>query len=208
MLFRSLSGYAIEKKFKRLLVAPLHLRKGLLRLIDKERRNALEGKPAHIRIKVNSMVDEQIIDALYRASQAGVRVDVWVRGICSLKLGLEGVSDNITVRSILGRYLEHSRIFAFHNDGDPQVYMGSADMMHRNLDRRVEALVRVVAPAQVKELVDFFDLALSDGTSSWRLDASGDWVRHAVDADGKPLVDLQERTMTNVQRRRRGRAVR
>ena len=207
-LFNELSGYASEKKFKRLLVAPLHLRKGLLRLIEKERRNALEGKPAHIRIKVNSMVDEQIIDALYRASQAGVRVDVWVRGICSLRLGLEGVSENITVRSILGRYLEHSRIFAFANDGDPQVYIGSADMMHRNLDRRVEALVRVVAPAQVKELIDFFDLALSDGTSSWRLQPSGDWERHSVGADGKPLTDLQDRTMLQVQRRRRGRAVR
>jgi len=207
-LFNELSGYAIEKKFKRLLVAPLHLRKGLLRHIDKERRHAQAGKPAHIRIKVNSMVDEQIIDALYRASQAGVRVDVWVRGICSLRTDLEGVSDNITVRSILGRYLEHSRIFAFANDGDPQVYIGSADMMHRNLDRRVEALVRVVAPAHVKELVDLFDLAMSEGTSSWHLGAEGVWTRHSTDADGAPLIDLQERTMTQIQRRRRARAVR
>ncbi|MBN9178815.1 MAG: RNA degradosome polyphosphate kinase [Microbacterium sp.] len=207
-LFNELSGYAIEKKFKRLLVAPLHLRKGLLRLIDKECRNALDGKPAHIRIKVNSMVDEQIIDALYRASAAGVRVDVWVRGICSLKVGLDGVGDNITVRSILGRYLEHSRIFAFANDGDPQVYIGSADMMHRNLDRRVEALVRVVAPAHVKELVDLFDVAMSDETSSWHLEPAGDWVRHHVSETGTPLVDLQERTMTQIQRRRRARAVR
>jgi len=207
-LFNELSGYAIEKKFKRLLVAPLHLRKGLLRHIDKERRNAQAGKPAHIRIKVNSMVDEQIIDALYRASQAGVRVDVWVRGICSLRTDLEGVSDNITVRSILGRYLEHSRIFAFANDGDPQVYIGSADMMHRNLDRRVEALVRVVAPAHVKELVDLFDLAMAEGTSSWHLGAEGVWTRHSTDADGAPLVDLQEQTMARVQRRRRARAVR
>jgi polyphosphate kinase len=207
-LFNELSGYAIEKKFKRLLVAPLHLRKGLLRLIDKERCNALEGKPARIRIKVNSMVDEQIIDALYRASEAGVRVDVWVRGICSLRTDLPGVTDNITVRSILGRYLEHSRIFAFDSDGDPQVYIGSADMMHRNLDRRVEALVRVVAPAHTKELIDLFDLAMSDETSSWHLEAAGEWVRHSVGDDGKPLIDLQERTMTQVQRRRRGRAVR
>lgn len=207
-LFNELSGYAIEKKFKRLLVAPLHLRKGLLRLIDKERRNAQDGKPAHIRIKVNSMVDEQIIDALYRASAAGVRVDVWVRGICSLKVGLDGVGDNITVRSILGRYLEHSRIFAFANDGDPQVYIGSADMMHRNLDRRVEALVRVVAPAHVRELVDLFDVAMSDETSSWHLEPAGDWVRHHVSESGTPLVDLQERTMTQIQRRRRARAVR
>jgi polyphosphate kinase len=207
-LFNELSGYAIEKKFKRLLVAPLHLRKGLLRLIDKERRNALAGKPAGVRIKVNSMVDEQIIDALYRASQAGVKVEVWVRGICSLKPGVPGMSENITVRSILGRYLEHSRIFTFLNDGDPQVYIGSADMMHRNLDRRVEALVRVVAPAHIKELSDFFDLAMSDGSSSWHLGPDGEWVRHNTNADGKLLVDVQDRTMTNVQRRRRARAVR
>ncbi|MFT3797028.1 RNA degradosome polyphosphate kinase [Microbacterium sp.] len=206
-LFNELSGYAIEKKFKRLLVAPLHLRKGLLRQIDKERLNALEGKPAHIRIKVNSMVDEEIIDALYRASQAGVRVDVWVRGICALKVGLEGVSENITVRSILGRYLEHSRIFAFWNDGDPQVYIGSADMMHRNLDRRVEALVRVASTPHAKELVALFDIAMSDETSSWHLEPDG-WVRHSLDAAGEPLTDLQDDTMAQVQRRRRARAVR
>ncbi|MFK4804456.1 RNA degradosome polyphosphate kinase [Microbacterium sp. ZW CA_36] len=207
-LFNELSGYAIEKKFKRLLVAPLHLRKGLLRLIDKERRNALAGKSASVRIKVNSMVDEQIIDALYRASQAGVKVEVWVRGICSLKPGVVGMSENITVRSILGRYLEHSRIFAFHNDGDPVVYIGSADMMHRNLDRRVEALVRVSMPAHVKELNDLFTLSMSDTTSSWHLGPDGEWVRHNVGEDGKLLLDLQDRTMINVQRRRRARAVR
>ncbi|WP_137846103.1 RNA degradosome polyphosphate kinase [Microbacterium sp. 2FI] len=207
-LFNELSGYAIEKKFKRLLVAPLHLRKGLLRHIDKERRHALAGKPARVRIKVNSMVDEQIIDALYRASQAGVKVEIWVRGICSLKPGVEGMSENITVRSILGRYLEHSRIFAFENDGDPQMYIGSADMMHRNLDRRVEALVRIVAPAHLKELSAFFDLAMSDSSSSWHLGPDGEWTRHNTDEDGKLLVDIQDRTMTNVQRRRRARAVR
>lgn len=207
-LFNELSGYAIEKKFKRLLVAPLHLRKGLLRQIDRERRNALDGKPSRIRIKVNSMVDEQIIDALYRASQAGVPVEIWVRGICSLKPGVAGMSENITVRSILGRYLEHSRIFSFHNDGDPQVYIGSADMMHRNLDRRVEALVRVVAPGHIKELQDLFTLAMSDGTSSWWLGPEGEWTRHSVDETGKPLIDIQDRTMNMIQRRRRARAVR
>jgi polyphosphate kinase len=207
-LFNELSGYAIEKKFKRLLVAPLHLRKGLLRLIEKERRNALAGKPASVRIKVNSMVDELIIDALYRASQDGVKIEVWVRGICSLKPGVPGLSENITVRSILGRYLEHSRIFAFHNDGDPQIYIGSADMMHRNLDRRVEALVRVNAPAHLRELDELFTLAMSDTTSSWHLGPDGEWVRHNIGDDGKPLTDLQDRTMANVQRRRRARAVR
>jgi len=207
-LFNELSGYAIEKKFKRLLVAPLHLRKGLLRHIEKERQNALDGKPAHIRIKVNSMVDEQIIDALYRASAAGVPVEVWVRGICSLRTDLPGVTDNITVRSILGRYLEHSRIFAFHNEGDPQVFIGSADMMHRNLDRRVEALVRVTDPAHIAELLGFFDLAMSPDTSSWHLGADGEWGRHAFSEVGAPLVDLQDRTMSEIQQRRRARAVR
>ena len=207
-LFNELSGYAIEKKFKRLLVAPLHLRKGLLRLIEAERRNAAEGKPARIRIKVNSMVDEQIIDALYRASQAGVPVEIWVRGICSIKPGVPGLSENITVRSILGRYLEHSRIFAFHNGGDEQIYIGSADMMHRNLDRRVEALVRVTDPTHLAQLMTLFDLAMSDATSSWWLDASGTWVRHHLDEHGNQLVDLQDQTMNDVQSRRRARATR
>lgn len=207
-LFNELSGYAIEKKFKRLLVAPLHLRKGLLRLIDRERKHALAGKPARVRIKVNSMVDEQIIDALYRASIAGVKVEVWVRGICSLRTDLPGVTDNITVRSILGRYLEHSRIFAFENDGDPEVYIGSADMMHRNLDRRVEALVRVTAPKHITELLNLFEQAMDERTSSWHLGAEGVWTRHSRDENGKPLVDLQDRRMSAVRRRRQARATR
>ncbi len=150
----------------------------------------------------------QIIDALYRASAAGVPVEVWVRGICSLRSDLPGVTDNITVRSILGRYLEHSRIFAFHNDGDPQVFIGSADMMHRNLDRRVEALVRVTDPAHVDELLAFFDLALSPETTSWHLGEDGEWTRRAFHDDGTPLIDLQDRTMSDIQKRRRARAVR
>jgi polyphosphate kinase len=207
-LFNELSGYAIEKKFKRLLVAPLHLRKGLLKLIERERRHALAGKPARVRIKVNSMVDEEIIDALYRASQAGVKVEVWVRGICSLRVDLPGVSDNITVRSVLGRYLEHSRIFAFDNDGSPEVYIGSADMMHRNLDRRVEALVKVTTPKHVRELMAFFDLAMDDGTATWHLGPDAVWTRHHRDADGRPLLDLQDRTMNIIRRRRQPRATR
>ncbi len=135
-------------------------------------------------------------------------VDVWVRGICSLRTDLPGITDNITVRSILGRYLEHSRIFAFHNDGDPQVYIGSADMMHRNLDRRVEALVRVTDEAHIEELLAFFDLAMSPETSSWHLGADGVWSRHAFSEVGAALVDLQDRTMSQIQKRRRARAVR
>jgi polyphosphate kinase len=203
-LFNELSGYAIEKKFKRLLVAPLHLRKGLLKRIEVETENAAAGRPSGIRIKVNSMVDEAIIDALYRASQAGVPVDVVVRGICSLRPGVEGLSENIRVRSILGRYLEHSRIFWFANDGDPQVYIGSADMMHRNLDRRVEALVRIVRPEHLTELAGLLDEAMSDATSSWWLGEDGVWVRHDRDAEGALLVDMQTALMKQIAGRRRG----
>ncbi|MFC6357014.1 RNA degradosome polyphosphate kinase [Luethyella okanaganae] len=202
-LFNELSGYAIEKKFKRLLVAPLHLRKGLLKRIGDETANAAAGKPSGIRIKVNSIVDEAIIDALYRASNAGVPVDVWVRGICSLKPGVEGMSENIRVRSILGRYLEHSRIFSFHNGGDPQAYIGSADMMHRNLDRRVEALVRLTDPAHLAEVDTLFERALDGRTSSWWLDESGEWTRHHLDDSGHPLDDMQNRLMQQIAQRKR-----
>ncbi|GGR16302.1 RNA degradosome polyphosphate kinase [Agromyces mediolanus] len=202
-LFNELSGYAIEKKFKRLLVAPLHLRKGLLKLIQAETRAAEAGRPSRIRIKVNSMVDEAIIDALYRASNAGVPVEVWVRGICSLRPGIPGLSENITVRSILGRYLEHSRIFSFLGDGDPQVYIGSADMMHRNLDRRVEALVRLVDPEHLLEIESLFDRGMDERTSSWHLDGEGVWTRHSLDADGRPLEDLQNSLMQQMAQRPR-----
>jgi polyphosphate kinase len=202
-LFNELSGYAIEKKFKRLLVAPLHLRKGLLKNIASEIKHAQAGKPARIRIKINSMVDEKVIDALYAASNAGVQVEVWVRGICSLKPGIPGLSENITVRSILGRYLEHSRIFTFLNGGDDVAFIGSADMMHRNLDRRVEALVRLKAPGHIKHVNDLFDRAMSDGTSSWALNAEGVWHRHATDANGLRLVDMQDSVMAETSRRRR-----
>ncbi|GEP27496.1 MULTISPECIES: RNA degradosome polyphosphate kinase [Cryobacterium] len=202
-LFNELSGYAIEKKFKRLLVAPLHLRKALLKQIQAETDNALSGATSGIRIKVNSMVDEDIIDALYRASQAGVHVDVWVRGICSLKPGVPGMSENIRVRSILGRYLEHSRIFSFHNLGDTQVFIGSADMMHRNLDRRVEALVRLVDPEHLLEIEALFERAMDDRTSSWWLDDTGHWTRHDVDENGVHLSDMQNRLMQQISARKR-----
>lgn len=202
-LFNELSGYAIEKKFKRLLVAPLHLRKGLIKRIKNETAAALNGKPSGIRIKLNSIVDEQIIDALYRASQAGVNVDLVVRGICGLKPGVPGLSDNIRVRSILGRYLEHSRIFRFENAGDPLTYIGSADMMHRNLDRRVEALVRLTDPEHLARIDGIFELAMADTTSSWWLESDGEWTRHHLAADGSPLPDMQNVTMQIISARRR-----
>ncbi|ARC55882.1 Polyphosphate kinase [Frondihabitans sp. 762G35] len=202
-LFNELSGYAIEKKFKRLLVAPLHLRKGLIKRIAVEAENARAGKPSGIRIKINSMVDEEIIDALYHASNAGVPVDIWVRGICSLKAGIPGLSENIRVRSILGRYLEHSRLFSFENDGDRQVFIGSADMMHRNLDRRVEVLVRLVQDDHLAEIGHLFDLAMSPQTASWHLDADGTWVRHSHGDEGETLDDMQDGLMRQISKRRR-----
>ncbi|MEO7350045.1 MAG: RNA degradosome polyphosphate kinase [Terrimesophilobacter sp.] len=203
-LFNELSGYAIEKKFKRLLVAPLHLRKGLLKRIRNETQNATDGNPSGIRIKVNSIVDEAIIDALYRASQAGVPVDLWVRGICSVRPGVAGMSENIRVRSIVGRYLEHSRIFSFANLDNPQVFIGSADMMHRNLDRRVEALVRLTDPEQLEEISAMFDLAMSPRTSSWWLEESGTWTRHHQSESGHRLFDLQNVLMRRISSRKRG----
>ena len=202
-LFNELSGYAIEKKFKRLLVAPLHLRKGLLKRIQAEAENAKAGLPSGIRIKLNSIVDEAFIDALYRASNAGVPVELVVRGICSLRPGVAGLSENITVRSVLGRYLEHSRIFSFVNNGDPQVYIGSSDMMHRNLDRRVEALVRIVSAEHLKELDQLFDLSMSDATSSWWLGSDGAWARHNISDDGTPLQDMQNVLMKQISQRKR-----
>ncbi|WP_354568290.1 RNA degradosome polyphosphate kinase [Glaciihabitans sp. UYNi722] len=202
-LFNELSGYAIEKKFKRLLVAPLHLRKGLLKRIRTEAENAQNGLPSGIRIKLNSIVDEAIIDALYRASEDGVPVELVVRGICVLKPGVEGLSENIRVRSILGRYLEHSRIFSFVNNGDPQVYIGSADMMHRNLDRRVEALVRLTSLDHLREIDEMFDLAMSEETSSWKLDGDGGWTRHHRADDGSPLQDMQNVLMRRISQRKR-----
>src|SRR6195952_2729403 len=202
-LFNELSGYAIEKKFKRLLVAPLHLRKGLLKRIAQEAANAEAGLASGISIKLNSIVDEAIIDALYRASQAGVPIDIWVRGICGIKPGVPGLSETIRVRSILGRYLEHSRIFSFANNGDPQIFIGSSDMMHRNLDRRVEALVRLISPEHLREVSSLFDLAVSDAVTSWWLDGDGEWTRHTENEAGDKLIDMQDRLMYLPSRRKR-----
>jgi polyphosphate kinase len=202
-LFNELSGYAIEKKFKRLLVAPLHMRKGLIKRIRQEAENARNGLESGIRIKVNAIVDEAIIDALYRASNAGVPVEIVVRGICALKPGQDGLSENIRVRSILGRYLEHSRVFSFVNAGDPQVYIGSADMMHRNLDRRVEALVRLTEPRHLAQIDSMFEVDMSDETASWWLDETGLWTHHGLAADGSPLQDAQDVAAREISSRKR-----
>jgi polyphosphate kinase len=154
---------------------------------------------------MNSLVDEEIIDSLYRASNAGVTVDVLVRGMCSLRPGVPGLSENIRVRSVLGRYLEHSRIFSFAGGGDPAVFIGSADMMHRNLDRRVEALVRLSQPDHIREMKALFELAMSDDVSTWHLGSDGAWTRHQYGADGKPLIDVQDKTMIDVYSKRNSR---
>ena len=197
-LFNRLSGFAPDSTFKALMVSPNGVRDGLVSRIDREIEHHKNGKPARISIKVNSLVDEQIIDALYRASQAGVSVDVLVRGMCSLRPGVKGLSETIRVRSVLGRYLEHSRIFAFAGGGDPAVFIGSADMMHRNLDRRVEALVRIIQPDQIKELLGLFELAMAEDSASWHLDSTGAWTRFARDAEGNRLVDVQDKIMADV----------
>lgn len=197
-LFNQLSGYAPEAKFKSLLVSPNGVREGLVERINREIQFKAEGKDARIRIKVNSLVDEQIIDALYKASSAGVQVDILVRGMCALRPGIAGVSENIQVRSILGRYLEHSRIFSFNGGGDPAVFIGSADMMHRNLDRRVEALVRLSQPDHIREVNGVFDLAMDDKSQSWHLASDGKWVRHQYSEDGKYLVDVQDKIMLDI----------
>ena len=210
-LFNQLSGYAPKSSFHRLLVAPRTVRTGLIQRIRREEDAARAGKEAWIKIKVNSIVDEKTIDALYRASRAGVKIDIVERGICALKPGVPGLSENIRVRSILGRFLEHSRIYAFCNaDGPqigegpasgPEVYIGSADLMHRNLDRRVEALVRVTAPEQIDELIKYVDLQMADSTMSWHMQPDGTYVLHTKDDEGRPLVDSQEYLIRKHQRR-------
>ncbi|EIT88500.1 polyphosphate kinase [Parascardovia denticolens IPLA 20019] len=212
-LFNQLSGYAPNSSFHRLLVAPRTVRSGLIERIQREEQAARDGKEAWIKIKVNSLVDERCIDALYRASQAGVKIEIVERGICALKPGVPGLSENIKVRSILGRFLEHSRIFAFANSQGPQigegpvsgpeVWIGSADLMHRNLDRRVEALVRITDPTEIQQLIDYVDLQMADSTSSWHMQADGGYIRHSVDAEGKPLIDCQSLLIAQHSRRPR-----
>jgi polyphosphate kinase len=204
-LFNHLTGYSRLIGYRRLLVAPDSLRAGIVARIDRQAERARAGEPARISFKCNALVDEMVIDALYRAAQAGVPVDIWVRGMCALRPGVPGLSETVRVRSILGRFLEHSRIYAFGTgDSGPgpasgedlpagdEIWLGSADMMHRNLDRRVESLVRVSDPAHCTKLRRLFALGMDDGTSSWWLDGDGEWTRHSRDEDGAPLYDVQE----------------
>jgi polyphosphate kinase len=186
-LFNVLTGYARQDEYRSLLVAPYGIRRGIVQQMEREIEHLRAGRDAGIRVKVNSLVDEQVIDALYRASQAGVPVDIVVRGICALKPGVAGLSDNIRVRSILGRFLEHSRVF--HFVGSNEHWMGSADMMHRNLDRRVEVQVRITDPKLTAQLDAMFASAMDPETRCWVLEPSGTWT--ASPADGSSVRDHQ-----------------
>lgn len=194
-LFNLLSGYASEPQYKAMLTSPGGVREGLTERIQREIANHQDGKPARIALKLNSLVDERVIDQLYLASQAGVPIDILVRGMCALKPGIKGLSETIRVRSILGRYLEHSRVFYFENAGVPDIFIGSADMMHRNLDRRVETLVKIVQDDQIEQLKNLINLGMSDEVSSWHLGSDGVWVRKSLSANGEKLADLQDQMM-------------
>jgi polyphosphate kinase len=194
-LFNHLTGYSRQGAYRRLLVAPRFLRNGLVERIEREIKNAEAGRPSGIKIKVNSIVDEVVIDTLYRASLAGVPIDLCVRGICGVRPGVPNLSPTITVRSILGRFLEHSRVFVFENGGTPDVWIGSADLMHRNLDRRVETLVQVTDPGHIADLVGLMEMATSEDTAAWQLDGEGQWHRAVRAPDGSPLVDMQRQLL-------------
>ncbi|RZU32771.1 polyphosphate kinase [Blastococcus saxobsidens] len=174
-LFNTLTGYSRQTNYRTLMVAPHGIRNGLVEKIRREARHAAEGRSAGIRIKVNSLVDERIIDALYEASRAGVPVELFVRGICALRPGVEGLSETIRVRSIVGRFLEHSRVISFVNGGADEWWIGSADLMHRNLDRRVEVLLRVCDEAARTQLHETLAPAMEPGVRCWELRSDGRW---------------------------------
>jgi polyphosphate kinase len=195
-LFNNISGFSRKPGYDQLLVAPDSLRPGLLDQIHREIAHHRDGRAARIRIKANSIVDEELIDGLYLASQEGVPVELLIRGICAVRPGIPQLSETISVRSVLGRFLEHSRVFWFENGGDPQAWIGSADMMHRNLDRRVEVLVRLPHPDNVAAVGDLLDLAFADDVAAWELRSSGEWEHNGG------IRQLHE-TIISSQRRKR-----
>jgi polyphosphate kinase len=176
-MFNFLTGYARPRRYRHVLVAPNFLRDAIIAEIERTVAAHEEGRPARIALKMNSLVDRRCIRALYRASQAGVRIDLNIRGICCLVPGVPGVSEKITVNSVVGRFLEHSRIFAFERNSETTVYIGSADLMPRNLDTRVELVTPVDDPALREDLLDTLERSLADETNSWDLGPDGIWTR-------------------------------
>jgi len=182
-MFNYLTGYARPQRYRKALIAPFNLHAGILEEIDRTIDAHSDEHPARIRMKMNSLLDPTMVQALYRASRAGVEVDLNVRGICALRPGVEGVSENIEVVSIVGRLLEHSRIYSFERGGTEHVYIGSADLMPRNLYNRVELLAPVEDPRLCAELSDVLDRCLADNTHAWVLGEDGSWTRRTPDGD-------------------------
>jgi polyphosphate kinase len=181
-LFNFLTGYSRQRAYRKLLVAPVNLRDRMVAMIRREIEHCCSGATGRIVAKMNALVDPKIITALYEASQAGVQIDLIVRGICCLRPGVKGVSENIRVVSVVGRFLEHSRIYYFHNQGKEEVYIGSADWMPRNLDRRVEAIVPVEDPEIIKDLQEILGVMLADNRQAWELQPDGRYIqRHPAD---------------------------
>ena len=196
-LFNYLTGYSTKQDYKKLLIAPVNLRRRLEHLIRREIEHARANRKAHLIFKVNSVVDPHIIELLYEASQSGVKVDLLVRGICCLRPGIKGVSDSIHVASIVGRYLEHSRVFYFYNDGHEEIYMGSADLMRRNLDHRVEVVFPVENPEQIHYLrYQMLETYLKDNVRARVMQEDGSYQRRKPPG-GEKLIDVQEVFVSN-----------
>jgi polyphosphate kinase len=186
-MFNFLTGFARPRAYRRVLVAPAHMRAGILEEIERTVAAHREGRPARIRLKMNSLVDRACIQALYRASHAGVAVDINTRGICCLRPGVPGVPENIRVVSIVGRFLEHSRIFAFEREDECTVYIGSADLMPRNLDTRVELLTPVLEESLRADLIDTLDRCFADNVNAWDLREDGTWARRQIDGEPRSV---------------------
>jgi len=187
-----LTGYSRRSDYDALILAPINLRRRMIEMIEREAERSTHKRPGRIAMKMNALVDDRIVDALYAASQKGVVIDLIVRGPCTLRPGVPGLSETVRIHSIVGRFLEHSRIYRFGIGESSEYWIGSADMMDRNLDRRVEALVRVDAPALRDRLDGLLDLAWADNTGSWELKPDGAWTR--LTPDGEP-ISLQDELM-------------
>ncbi len=209
-LFNSLTGCSLRASYQRLVIAPRDLHRRTIELIERETKSAREGKPAGIKAKMNALLDPAVIHALYEASQAGVPIELAVRGVCSLRPQMKGISENIRVISVVGRFLEHSRIFAFENAGHPEVYLSSADWMPRNFFRRVEAAFPLVDPALARHAREILDDSLRDTARARELRSDGTYVR-VLPADDKPfdsqanfLEEARRRTQRAIEQLRRG----